>query len=112
MYIFVLIANLLVVCGWVFYLPWQSPSHVRSVLQFQFKAWPDHGVPAQPGVVLSFLHDVNNKQKSMDGAGPMVVHCRSVTDVLCAEVCSNVAKDIYESLPLGLSTGLGQMTIL
>ena len=39
------------------------------------QAWPDHGVPADPGCVLNFLHDVNTRQSSVINAGPVVVHC-------------------------------------
>lgn len=51
----------------------------RHVFQFHFKAWPDHGVPADPGVVLGFMEDANTKsaQLKADGLnpGPTVVHC-------------------------------------
>lgn len=43
---------------------------------YQYFSWPDHGVPAEPTGVLSFLDEVNRTQSSMPGAGPMVVHCR------------------------------------
>ncbi len=39
------------------------------------QAWPDHGVPADPGCVLNFLHDVNTRQSSAANAGPVIVHC-------------------------------------
>ncbi|KAH7956006.1 hypothetical protein HPB52_005519 [Rhipicephalus sanguineus] len=47
----------------------------RSVFHYHFTAWPDHGVPSDPGCVLNFLHDVNQRQESMPDAGPIVVHC-------------------------------------
>lgn len=40
-----------------------------------FQAWPDHGVPSDPGCVLNFLHDVNARQESVANAGPVLVHC-------------------------------------
>lgn len=40
-----------------------------------FQAWPDHGVPSDPGCVLNFLHDVNARQESVTNAGPVLVHC-------------------------------------
>lgn len=40
-----------------------------------FQAWPDHGVPSDPGCVLNFLHDVNKRQEDIPSAGPVVVHC-------------------------------------
>lgn len=50
------------------------------------QAWPDHGVPADPGCVLNFLHDVNARQDSIALSlasnnqnapciGPILVHC-------------------------------------
>uniref|UniRef100_A0A8C2XZF2 protein-tyrosine-phosphatase n=1 Tax=Capra hircus TaxID=9925 RepID=A0A8C2XZF2_CAPHI len=47
----------------------------RTVKHYQYFSWPDHGVPAEPTGVLSFLDEVNRAQSSMPGAGPMVVHC-------------------------------------
>uniref|UniRef100_A0A3Q0RH43 protein-tyrosine-phosphatase n=1 Tax=Amphilophus citrinellus TaxID=61819 RepID=A0A3Q0RH43_AMPCI len=38
-------------------------------------AWPDHGVPTDPGGVLDFLEEVNLKQESILDAGPITVHC-------------------------------------
>ncbi|KAL2749537.1 tyrosine-protein phosphatase corkscrew isoform X1 [Vespula maculifrons] len=49
-------------------------------------AWPDHGVPSDPGCVLNFLHDVNARQELIAAAvasntqnapsmGPILVHC-------------------------------------
>ena len=50
----------------------------RHVFQYHFKAWPDHGVPHDPGAVLGFLNDVNLQQKTMrdkgSDPGPFVVH--------------------------------------
>lgn len=46
-----------------------------------FQAWPDHGVPADPGCVLDFLHEVNKKQKTLvnefpsSPPGAILVHC-------------------------------------
>jgi len=47
----------------------------RRVFHYHFLGWPDHGTPEDPGSVLNFLHDVNIKQESLEGAGPIVVHC-------------------------------------
>ena len=33
----------------------------RKIFHYHFQAWPDHGVPGDPGCVLNFLHDVNLK---------------------------------------------------
>lgn len=47
----------------------------RKVFQYHFMTWPDYGVPGDPGSVLDFLNIVNSKQESIEGAGPIVVHC-------------------------------------
>lgn len=47
---------------------------VRSIFQYHFTAWPDKWVPKDPGPVLSFLQDINDKLDSCE-AGPIVVHC-------------------------------------
>ena len=56
-----------------------SDTEGRVISQFHFKAWPDHGVPHDPGAVLGFLQDVNLKQSTFaeDGneIGPIIVHC-------------------------------------
>lgn len=49
-------------------------SEKREVRQFQFMAWPDHGVPEYPTPILAFLRRV--KACNPPDAGPMVVHCR------------------------------------
>ncbi|XP_055779121.1 protein tyrosine phosphatase receptor type Fa isoform X7 [Salvelinus fontinalis] len=48
-------------------------SEKREVRQFQFMAWPDHGVPEYPTPTLAFLRRV--KACNPTDAGPMVVHC-------------------------------------
>ncbi|XP_035747359.1 tyrosine-protein phosphatase non-receptor type 11 isoform X2 [Egretta garzetta] len=47
----------------------------RTVWQYHFRTWPDHGVPSDPGGVLDFLEEVHHKQESISDAGPVVVHC-------------------------------------
>ncbi|XP_031558481.1 tyrosine-protein phosphatase non-receptor type 11-like [Actinia tenebrosa] len=47
----------------------------RTIHHFHYTGWPDHGVPKDPSPVLSILHEVDVKQKSIHGAGPIVVHC-------------------------------------
>lgn len=49
-------------------------SEKREVRQFQFTAWPDHGVPEYPTPFLAFLRRV--KTCNPPDAGPIVVHCR------------------------------------
>lgn len=54
-------------------------SEQRNVFQYQFKAWPEHGVPQDAGIFLGFLEEVNLKAKELEDAGckpgPTVVHC-------------------------------------
>ena len=54
-------------------------SEGRHIYQFHFKAWPDHGVPHDPGTVLGFLQDVTLRQSTLASEGlspgPIVVHC-------------------------------------
>ena len=56
-----------------------QPSSQREVFHYHFKAWPDHGVPQDPGTVLSFLQDINSKQDELVlnncQPGPLIVHC-------------------------------------
>uniref|UniRef100_A0A4W5KTK7 protein-tyrosine-phosphatase n=1 Tax=Hucho hucho TaxID=62062 RepID=A0A4W5KTK7_9TELE len=40
-----------------------------------YLSWPDHGVPNEPGGVLSFLEQVNRTQSTIRDTGPIVVHC-------------------------------------
>ncbi|KYO22321.1 tyrosine-protein phosphatase non-receptor type 6 isoform X1 [Alligator mississippiensis] len=47
----------------------------REIWQYQYLSWPDHGVPSEPGGVLSFLDQINQKQESIPDAGPILVHC-------------------------------------
>jgi len=45
----------------------------RKVIQFQYTAWPDHGLPAS---TTAFLDLVHNTHVANFTKGPMVVHCR------------------------------------
>jgi len=54
----------------------------RTVYQYHFTAWPDKWVPKDPGPVLNFLGDINDKQTQINDAGPIVVHCRLVVAVV------------------------------
>ncbi|XP_076826742.1 tyrosine-protein phosphatase non-receptor type 6 [Brachyhypopomus gauderio] len=56
-------------------IPVDKSAPSREIWQYQYLSWPDHGVPAEPGGVLSFLTQVNNKQQEFPHAGPMVIHC-------------------------------------
>ncbi|MGH0164467.1 UNVERIFIED_CONTAM: hypothetical protein FKN15_076600 [Acipenser sinensis] len=61
-------------CVRTFALYKNGSSEKREVRQFQFTAWPDHGVPEHPTPFLAFLRRV--KACNPPDAGPMVVHCR------------------------------------
>ncbi|XP_064626984.1 tyrosine-protein phosphatase Lar-like isoform X3 [Lineus longissimus] len=45
----------------------------REVRQFQFTAWPDHGVPDHPTPLLMFMRRV--KTVNPPDAGPLITHC-------------------------------------
>ncbi|XP_047217901.1 tyrosine-protein phosphatase non-receptor type 6 [Girardinichthys multiradiatus] len=47
----------------------------HPIWHYQYLSWPDHGVPQEPGGVLSFLTQVNTKQAEYPDAGPMIIHC-------------------------------------
>ncbi|KAM4636191.1 tyrosine-protein phosphatase non-receptor type 6-like [Discoglossus pictus] len=53
----------------------EDRDRVRTIAHYQYLTWPDHGVPSDPGGVLSFLGEVNRAQESNANAGPIVVHC-------------------------------------
>lgn len=51
----------------------QFNNEIREVKQFQFTAWPDHGVPDHPTPFLMFLRRI--KVSNPMDAGPMIVLC-------------------------------------
>uniref|UniRef100_A0A8C4F132 protein-tyrosine-phosphatase n=1 Tax=Dicentrarchus labrax TaxID=13489 RepID=A0A8C4F132_DICLA len=51
------------------------PKLSRTIWHYQYLSWPDHGVPQEPGGVLSFLTQVNARQAESPNAGPMIIHC-------------------------------------
>jgi len=55
--------------------PQEASTEKREVRQFQFMAWPDHGVPEHPTPLLLFMRRV--KFMTPPDCGPTVVHCRS-----------------------------------
>ncbi|XP_037028783.1 tyrosine-protein phosphatase corkscrew-like [Bradysia coprophila] len=84
-----------------FSFSWKSMEE-RRIYQYHFTAWPDHGVPGDPGCVLNFLHDVNARQVevSVNGVtpGPICVHCSAgigrtgtfiVIDILIDQIIRN-----------------------
>lgn len=46
----------------------------RTVYQYHFTAWPDHGVPLHALPLVSFVR--NSAAANACDAGPIVVHCR------------------------------------
>ncbi|NXE81644.1 PTN6 phosphatase, partial [Cochlearius cochlearius] len=55
--------------------PMDNGKAMREIWHYQYLSWPDHGVPSEPGGVLSFLDQINQKQESIPDAGPILVHC-------------------------------------
>ncbi|XP_030250880.1 tyrosine-protein phosphatase non-receptor type 6 isoform X3 [Sparus aurata] len=55
--------------------PVDEPKRSRTIWHYQYMSWPDHGVPQEPGGVLSFLNQVNAKQAEYPDSGPMIIHC-------------------------------------
>ncbi|KAM8889232.1 protein tyrosine phosphatase receptor type Fa isoform 5-T5 [Synchiropus picturatus] len=77
-------------------------SEKREVRQFQFMAWPDHGVPEYPTPTLAFLRRI--KACNPPDAGPMVVHCSAgvgrtgcfiVIDAMLERMKHEKSVDIY-----------------
>ncbi|XP_069099148.1 tyrosine-protein phosphatase non-receptor type 6 isoform X2 [Pleurodeles waltl] len=52
-----------------------NENEVRDIWHYQFLSWPDHGVPGEPGGVISFLDEINRVQEQEPNAGPIIVHC-------------------------------------
>jgi len=46
----------------------------RHISHMQYIAWPDHGVPDDPGDFLEFVVKVRQKRTGM--VEPTIVHCR------------------------------------
>ncbi|ELV09744.1 Tyrosine-protein phosphatase non-receptor type 6 [Tupaia chinensis] len=57
--------------------PLDNGDLVREIWHYQYLSWPDHGVPSEPGGVLSFLDQINQRQESLPRPGPIIVHCSS-----------------------------------
>ncbi|KAE8296483.1 Receptor-type tyrosine-protein phosphatase eta [Larimichthys crocea] len=50
-------------------------AETRSVRQFHFTAWPDHGVPETTELLISFRHLVREHMDQYSRHSPAVVHC-------------------------------------
>jgi hypothetical protein len=77
-----------------------TPLEKRTVWQYHFTAWPDQRVPQDPGPVLNFLQDINDKQESLDNAGPIIVHCRSDSLIFMSA--------LWLTTPFSFSAGIGR----
>jgi protein tyrosine phosphatase len=49
----------------------------RTVIQYHYLVWPDHGVPSDPHPLLDMMNDMAIAHGNNDGA-PILVHCRCV----------------------------------
>ncbi|XP_061768696.1 receptor-type tyrosine-protein phosphatase delta isoform X22 [Nerophis ophidion] len=94
-------------CVRTFALFKNGSSEKREVRQFQFTAWPDHGVPEHPTPFLAFLRRV--KACNPPDAGPMVVHCSAgvgrtgcfiVIDAMMERIKHEKTADIYGHVTL------------
>ncbi|XP_027140938.1 receptor-type tyrosine-protein phosphatase S isoform X4 [Larimichthys crocea] len=82
-------------------------SERREVRQFQFTAWPDHGVPEYPTPFLNFLRRV--KACNPPDAGPIIAHCSAgvgrtgcfiVIDAMLERIRHERTVDIYGHVTL------------
>ncbi|XP_041435757.1 receptor-type tyrosine-protein phosphatase S isoform X10 [Xenopus laevis] len=94
-------------CVRTFSLHKSGSSEKREVRQFQFTAWPDHGVPEYPTPFLAFLRRV--KTCNPPDAGPIVVHCSAgvgrtgcfiVIDAMLERIKHEKTVDIYGHVTL------------
>jgi len=63
----------------------------RHLKHFQYKAWPDHGVPKSTSAMLKFIQTIKALQKPEDG--PLVCHCSAgvgrTGTYLCIDILMN-----------------------
>ncbi|XP_026230837.1 receptor-type tyrosine-protein phosphatase S-like isoform X1 [Anabas testudineus] len=94
-------------CVRTFCLHKSGSSERREVRQFQFTAWPDHGVPEYPTPFLNFLRRV--KACNPPDAGPIIVHCSAgvgrtgcfiVIDAMLERIRHERTVDIYGHVTL------------
>ncbi|XP_029580896.1 receptor-type tyrosine-protein phosphatase S isoform X8 [Salmo trutta] len=94
-------------CVRTFSLHKSGCSERREVRQFQFTAWPDHGVPEYPTPFLAFLRRV--KACNPPDAGPVIAHCSAgvgrtgcfiVIDAMLERIRHERTADVYGHVTL------------
>ncbi|XP_072560283.1 receptor-type tyrosine-protein phosphatase S-like isoform X20 [Paramormyrops kingsleyae] len=94
-------------CLRTFSLHKNGSSEKREVRQFQFTAWPDHGVPEYPTPFLAFLRRV--KTCNPPDAGPIIAHCSAgvgrtgcfiVIDAMLERIKHEKTVDVYGHVTL------------
>ncbi|XP_071232924.1 receptor-type tyrosine-protein phosphatase S-like isoform X7 [Salvelinus alpinus] len=94
-------------CVRTFSLHKSGSSERREVRQFQFTAWPDHGVPEYPTPFLAFLRRV--KACNPPDAGPVIAHCSAgvgrtgcfiVIDAMLERIRHERTADVYGHVTL------------
>uniref|UniRef100_A0A4W5PFH3 protein-tyrosine-phosphatase n=1 Tax=Hucho hucho TaxID=62062 RepID=A0A4W5PFH3_9TELE len=94
-------------CVRTFSLQKNGCSERREVRQFQFTAWPDHGVPEYPTPFLAYLRRV--KACNPPDAGPVIAHCSAgvgrtgcfiVIDAMLERIRHERTADIYGHVTL------------
>lgn len=84
-----------------------EPNVKRTIYHFHFTAWPDHGVPSEPGRVLNILLDVNYRLQQIMSAGDppgqavVCVHCsagigRTGTFIVIDMILDQIRKEGFD----------------
>ena len=62
---------------WLSFIFWSliiMSARTRTVYQYHYTAWPDHGVPLHALPLITFVR--NSAAANPDNDSPIVVHCR------------------------------------
>ncbi|XP_045763063.1 tyrosine-protein phosphatase corkscrew [Maniola jurtina] len=84
-----------------------EPNVKRTIYHFHFTAWPDHGVPSEPGRVLNILLDVNYRLQQImthsepPGQAVVCVHCsagigRTGTFIVIDMILDQIRKEGFD----------------